>query len=183
MDDFRKLQIQADNQRIEIIELRNEQRMTGFARIYAAATVAGLVLMWFPVYEPVKIDSGYGEPITVTIGPLISAVRQGGLIGLVTIVALGGLIGLTLAGTFRTRIKTPAIPIAITAISALGVLMLLIRFGGAGEAELSPTGSALLTLLFLLAITAVVQIVAYFNQPVAINTEPVNSGPHVPPSW
>lgn len=164
MDDLELLRNQADNQRTELIEMRAEQRVAAYARVYAATAVAALVLMWFPVYEPVEIDSSGGDPVTLTFAPLIEAVTQGGLLGLITLGTLGGLISLLMTGTFHLRLKTPILPITTAALSSLSFILLLVKFGGTANADHSPTGKALITLLLVVAATTLAHITSFLNQ-------------------
>jgi hypothetical protein len=112
------------------VELERRETFAGYARLYGGVSVAALFLLFLPILEDVT-EKDNGSVYHYRYGTLWEMSEgNGGDPAVLGIVLALALIGLTAIAAFRPL--SVGLPVAIAAVSALIVLMLIVR-PGTGE--------------------------------------------------
>lgn len=135
-----------------LVKTYRARAVVGFPPLYAALSVATVVLLWFPFYDPFVQDDH-----TTTYPPLLGPNSWG--IFYFMILVLPMLLAAVSAMSRPDR-ETLVTPIAIALFSALDCFLVLTRVSARHYPELSGTGNALVTVLFATTVTAICHAVA-----------------------
>lgn len=126
-----------------------DARLARFSPMYAALTVAIVVLAWFPLFRPEKFPGADG---TVTYGPAIGTDSDAGFTSIFLLLLF---LAPMLPASLSSRLRNPAAPIVIAVLSAFMAVCILLRVGTVDWPQLTGTGDAVVAVLLLTVLISV----------------------------